>query len=828
MMKSYNYTLDIVDRDAESSEIKNDIMQSSKTKIHVIYSKSAIGKSSLTKKIRQICQNDSRHIISVKTNPENSTTNASDWVYIDRIFNSFNQYFTASDSQNKFSFVNYITNLKDKSLKKQIFENELERAVEYKSKFDLIFNFLYYCLKRIFQLKEFNPESIISSTSYNSKLIKARYIQHVMLKTNIFLTIDNIQNVDSVSWGFLLNWLNMSKSKRHYILLEYTLTSTSSFEKMLTMIEQIGDTGVQITFSELEKLSEEYVVDIVEQHFMHKPQDLDFNINLLNYYKTNSNGNLRQIIDYTIRYSPEKKEVKSPTAENLFSLNRVSKYIFAILANCNGTINLETLKVLLYQMQLSEDTIAESMIELKKKEIVDEGNQKVTVVHASLIDSWKSNSSLFKEFNTLAYQRMEKYFLNLWHSNTAKEQKDYAWVVLLQLYAVYNPCKIHVLLKEIKEKINNQISPSTTWKYLSLLIENTKNRMNELQEMYFQILQICFQMELYTEGYSCLCIMEKYINIFRNTKLLLFKSMYFSALDMHQENIELYENFLPLLSENSRTYFNLNMIVLCSYRSLNNYQKCCEIHKKLYSKRRLMNKYDYAIFLRLTNVYLSDDKALKYAMRSMRYFEKLNNSEQEAKSAITYSKLLSGLGYNRKAIKLILKAERLSANIYIGRHMIYNNQAAFLLMQGNYDDHVLFLLNQAECSAIVPYDQLSIIVNKLVWCYENQQYDMLDLLISKANYLMPAEPDEHVHVLIYYNLYLIYSRKRDEEKAKHYYNQAYINRNKCKFVQARFDKIPNKEMKWRLKHPWHICYLSFWTYDLDITNLSSDEYMHSS
>lgn len=827
-MKLYKYTLDVVDRDDESDEIKNDLIRSLQTRVHIIYSETAIGKSSLTKKVRQVCQNDSRHIISVKTNPENSTTNASDWVYIDKIFNCINQYFTSSESQHKFSFNNYINNIKDKSLKKLIFENALDHAGAFKSKFDLLFNFLYYWLRKIFHLKEFNSESIADSNSYNSRMIKARYIQYIMLNTNIFLTIDNIQNVDSVSWNFLLNWLNMSKSKRHYIILEYTLSSNYTFEKMLTMIEQISDTGVQISFSELEKLSEEYVVDIVEKHFMHKPQDLEFNINLLKHYRTNSNGNLRQIIDYTIRYTPEKKENKSPTADNLINLHRNSKYIFAILANCNGEIYLQTLKELLYQMQLSEDDISVSLDEMREKEIVNIESQKVSVVHASLIDSWKDNSSSFKEFNTLAYHRMEKYFTNLWYSDSAKGEKDYAWVVLLQLYAEYNPYKIQVLLKEINEKINNHISPSTTWKYLSLLIESSKDKIANLQEMYFQILQICFQMELYEEGYSCLCIMEKYINIFHNTKLLLFKAMYLSALDMHQDNIVLYESFVPLLDKNSRTYFNLNMIVLCSYRSLNNYQKCRTIHKELYSKHKLMNEYDYAIFMRLTNIYLSDDKALKYARKSMRYFSKLNKPDQEAKSIITYSKLLSGLGHNRKAVKLILKAEQLSADIYMGRHMIYNNQAAFLLMQGKYDNNILFLLNQAECSAIVPYDKLSIIVNKLVWSYENSQYDMLDLLTAKAKSLIPTEPDEHVHILIYYNLYLIYKQKGDEEKSNYYYNLAYINRNKCKFVQARFDNTKSKEMKWRLKHPWHVCYLSFWTYDLDADNLLSDEYKHSS
>ena len=303
--------------------------------------------------------------------------------------------------------------------------------------------------------------------------------------------------------------------------------------------------------------------------------------------------------------------------------------------------------------------------------------------------------------------------------------------------------------------------------------------------------------------------------------------MYLSALDMHQKNVELYEKFSPTLVSDSRAYFNLHMIVLCSFRSLNDYERCFQIHRLLYRKRKQMNKYDYAMFMRLTNVYLPDNKALFYARKSIYIFHKLGNYAQESKSMITYAKLLSGLGHNHKALSSILKAEQLLKNRYMGRHMIYNNQAAFLLMQGKTDDYILHLLNQAECSAIVPYDKLGIIVNKLVWCYQNKKYDILDLLISKATDLIPQEPDEHVHVLIYYNLYLVYSQMNNHSAAENYYRLAFNNSDKCKFVKARLDSVKTPEMKYRLKFPWHVCYLSFWTYDLDPT-LSDAEYTHSS
>lgn len=828
-MKSYEFISNIVDRDDESDEVKLDIKTSLHNKVRFIYAESAIGKSSLSKKIIEKCKNDNYnlHIISVKTKPENATTDASDWLYIDRIFDSINQYFNSASDYKHFCFEQYINSANDKFLKKQIYESIIERIFTCKTKTDFILVFLFYHIAKFLKIKEFNPQNIAENNSYNSRIIKARYIQFIFLNINLFLVIDNIQNIDTISWKFFLDWLNMSKNKNHYIILEYTLSSNYKFENMYQMMEDIKDTGTQVVFSQLEKLSPEFVIDVIEHHFPNKPQDLDFNISLLKHYKTDAKGNLRQLIDYTIGYTPNKKENPSPTSNNLLKLMPASKYAFAILVNCNGEISFDLLEKLLQQIQISNADIENTLTELKNKEIINIFNGKVVITHAFLIDTWKKNSVLFDEYNDLAYAKMEAHFLNVLNTEIENECRNYAWIILLQLYATYNPYKINTLLENINEKIIGQISIAKTWKYLSLLIDTTEQKIAQFENMYFHILQICFEIELYNEGYSCLCLMENSINILNNSRLLLFKSMYLSALDMHEQNIELYNKFLPMLEKNSRAYFNLNMIVLCSFRSLNNYKKCFEIHRILYQKRKLMNLHDYSMFLRLTNVYLSDDKALYYAHKSIKKFHKLGEQTQEAKSMITYAKLLSGLGHNHKALKIISKAERLLENKYIGRHMIYNNQAAFLLMEGKTDNSILFLLDQAECSAIVPYDQLGIIVNKLVWCYQNRRYDILNLLIAKANRLMPQEPDEHVHILIYYNLYLLYNQNGEHQTALKYYQKAYEGKEKCKFVKARLDNIITKEMKYRLKYPWHVCYLSFWTYDLQL-ELPVSEYVHSS
>lgn len=821
-MESYNFISEVIDREDESEEIKKDLRISQYNKVRFVYAPSAVGKSSLSKKVIEKYGYSDRFVIQVKTNPEISTSNISDWLYIDIIFDSINQHFSHSQTHKKYCFDSYIKSSKDQSLKRQLYECILEQVASCKSKIDLISIFLIYRIKKQLRIGEFDSYKITDSNSYNSRMIKIRYILYVLKNLDIFMVIDNIQNIDTVSWKYLLSWLSMTRDRRHYCLFEYTLSENHTFESMIKLMEQIRDTGLYVECSKLSKLPDEYVVDVIDKQFPYKPQDLNFNINLLNQYKSDPVGNIRKLIDYTINYSSndnyssKKKISDSPTLKNILNLkNIVSKYIFAILVHCNGEASKDLVNTLLESININLFDVENAMLELKNKQFIEDDDVKIKLFHSSLSDEWKNNKQLFEEYDKLAYANLEKYFSHILFESGDKNEKDYAWLFLLQIYSVNNPKKIQNLLLAINNAALEQVSPKNTWEYLSQLINYTKSDIFMLQEMYFSILKICFEMELYNEGYQCIKLMENALDINKINRLLLFKCMFLSALDKHEENINLYNKYIVTVSKYSRTYFNLKLIVLCSYRSLNQYDKCLEIHKELSKKRQLMDDYEYCMFLRLTNVYLSDNKAVSYAKKSVRKFHCLGNNIQESKSLITYAKLLAGLGHCKKAIALIKKSENLLNNKYIGRHMIYTNHAAFLLMKGIADDNVWLLLEQSECTAIVSYDKLAIIVNKLVWCYQNKYYDVLDSLIHKSKELIPMEPDEHVHVLIYYNLYLIFKQKGDIEKAKYYFKLSYDNKDKCRFVKARFDKTKCREMRYRLRYPWHICFLSYWTYDLD-------------
>lgn len=798
-----------VDRDIEKDEIIKEIYDDNSSKIHIIYSKTAIGKSALTTKILNNIQKFS--CIRVSTSPENNSSNSTEWLYIDLIFKKIYEYFKKSDDLN---FETYCR--KDELINKQINEILLNKFLEREGKSRFLSPLIYYIISRCLKINEFNIDNILSENTEISRRIKIKYIQYILSNQKIVLCIDNIQNIDKSSLKYLIDWVNETKKMCHYFLFEYTISDNHKTKNILLLAEQFSNTGVLVKYSELNRLPSEYAVDVVNQHFENKPDDFDFNIKVLNYFR-NSDGNIRELLDFTICFNNLPKgepnpDMTDPTFIHLNELNEKSQYILATIIYNNGIIDE---RILCEILKIDIKELQNNLSELKQNFFVKYDNGYIYISHASIVDNWQKNIIHFKATDDYVCHIVEKFYLTqLYKNHLDFVPTDMPWQILLQIYAKHNPKEIEKLLNQLYMGAVNNISQVQIWKYLKILIDCTQNRINDLQNLYFRILSMCFDLELYEEGFNCLVLMEKNFSNLENEKLLLHKSMYYAALDKHNENISLYETSIKKLAPYEKAYINLSLIVLCSYRSLNKNDECLKIHHDLLNNKNIKSKKEYAFFLRLTNIYLSDNVALKYAKKSIEIFREIGDLTQSGKSMITYAKLLSGLGKNNQAINVILKAEKLLQNTCIGQHMIFTNYAAFLLMKGIYDDNVWDLLNKAECSAKVPYDKLAIIVNKLVWCFENKKYDRIDLLISNAKNIIPNEPDKHVHILIYYNLYLIFSDMKNKKKAAYYYDLAYEDRNKCDFVKARIDGYINKDMKYRIKHPWHICYLSFWTYNV--------------
>ena len=81
-----------------------------------------------------------------------------------------------------------------------------------------------------------------------------------------------------------------------------------------------------------------------------------------------------------------------------------------------------------------------------------------------------------------------------------------------------------------------------------------------------------------------------------------------------------------------------------------------------------------------------------------------------------------------------------------------------MLLSGEFDCTVWDYLNIADQHSVSTYDKLSVIINKLAWCYENNAFVRLDLLKNQALELINKEPSKLMHCTAYYNLSIAYRK----------------------------------------------------------------------
>ena len=87
----------VVDRDEDADLILEDIQNNSQNRIHILYSKTAIGKSSLVTKILDKYDGLKYHVIRIKTIPNNNADDSA-WEFLEEIFKGISEYFEKLDT----------------------------------------------------------------------------------------------------------------------------------------------------------------------------------------------------------------------------------------------------------------------------------------------------------------------------------------------------------------------------------------------------------------------------------------------------------------------------------------------------------------------------------------------------------------------------------------------------------------------------------------------------------------------------------------------------------------------------------------------------------
>lgn len=824
MDRSFSQKYDgLVNRDAEIEKLLHTI-EKEVAEVDILYSRSGIGKSSLVKKlIFQLSEENIPNVILIKTLSHNVCSASREWLYIDFIFDAFNKHFEASGA---WSFQSFLSSGRSDIINKQMYEHRMNRACNISSIKKFFLDSVLSFAAKAQNLYAYNPYKISADNSMRARIIKAQYIEFILLTQRIIFMIDNVQNIDSTSFKFFLDWVNEAKGKKHYFLLQYTVTETTDLTALSELYEQISDTGICVKTIELANMPSNYVADIIENQITDKPTSIRFNLDALQHYETRSNGNLRELLDYVRRYKIIHGETQrhrefNSTVELMLALTPEAKSILAILVFSGGEVPKDVLTTI-WNEYFDGGEISPILQELKSSRIIDDKTKPKNIVidHASIITEWDSHIELFNGIDRMVYNRLELICVRILQDFTEPEDKKIAnyeaWQYLLHMYAKREPSKIMNLLEDLEAGLVSNLSAKNVWHYIKLLIQHTESELDKYKAVYYKLLSILYKLELFHEGMECLKKMEQKLPLTKNHLLILYKINFLTGLDQFNEAIALYQWASGFITEDDSIWYHLQLCILCSYRSINDIQQCKKIGKQVKTLKNWREKPEYAYYLRLMNIYLPNSAAIRHAYQSAKWFKLHGDSYQAGKSYITYSKLLASVGSYRKAIKVSQVAQKLLNQKMETSHFLCSNLAAYKLLRGERGIDIWQLLCQAELSASVPYSYLAIIVNKLAWCYENKDFNKIDFITNSAKKLLTMEPDEHIHALYYYNMHLISNIRHDEFMSKYYFKKAYELQDKCRFIAARISGVDKhrREIRCRLKRPWHVCFLSFWTYDL--------------
>lgn len=366
-----------------------------------------------------------------------------------------------------------------------------------------------------------------------------------------------------------------------YFILEFTHTPNS--DKFDKQREYFTELGAYVIKTELGPIDKTYIIDIVHRNVKNLSNDMAFNINVINHYEEVSLGNLRELIDYSVTY-----ERPNDTGES--ENNDIENGTYQILHNINNQETLAMLSLIIFHQGkikrkyaemifFPEIDISNAIHELLELNLIEETDTYYELKHASIIDQWEKHINEFQQINTVVYGRTKKYYLEYLESSNVNESNE-AWIRLLYLYSKVEPFEIKKLLPQLESQIIISISPEDSWDYIKQLYDIIKEDILKNKAVLFKLLEICYKLELYTNGYEILCYIENSGYLSESKLLLTHKLLYLSALDQHETVVELFENIKPEISLESRIGLNMMLACLSSYRYTGKITECLKIHEK--------------------------------------------------------------------------------------------------------------------------------------------------------------------------------------------------------------------------------------------------------
>lgn len=806
-----------VDRKAET-EILLSCINNQEADAIIIYSKTGIGKSTLSNRIMK--KSNGFIPIVIKTSPENKTETVTEGFFLSKIFNQMVHFFQEYSKEYKdCSFQYYLRSNKNEFVKKNSIEkytNEIDNTVSLKT---IGISLSKYILSKIFLLNEYNVYPKLLLDTKDSMLIANDYIKYLLKKLHILVNIDNLQNIDSYSLQLLTDWI-ATCNRNSIFLFEYTLSESCKINQLVQISVEWTSYDLEIKLLELKALNCDYALEALQKMHISTEESYEENHffeDAKQYYLHHSNGNIQKLIDFSLQYSQNSplKDCFDPTFERFKLLNSFEKLTLSIIILHGGEIVKNTLLYLMRNSPIPSATSIEKVLKKMEEELyLKQESNIISIVHSSIKDSWDNNSIALKKYDLIAFGVCEKYYnkVLLTPCLSPQENIDQATLFLLKIYSKYDPQKLEKLISTIGKLVSEQITPTHVWEYYLIFLNYIKGREKEHLSSLYGMVIFCFNHGLYQYCLYVIQILEQYLSDKNMDFLFAYKINCYAYLEA-DDAISYCEKYLLHYKTDSQRYMVYLLLMVC-YRSINKMDKVMCYVQKIQQIQNYSSMKEYGIFLRFSEIYMQRHEALPYVKQSIDYYQSINDSLMEARSRLTYFFLLAVTNDFSKASEELDACKSLVASTHYWEGILLLNEASLQLIQKKYGHATARMLKKAELSIYSTFDRLLTLTMELINEYESNHARINSCLIKQITQLLANESDKHLICLVAYDLYLYFSKINEKDTAKRYYS---IAEETCDYNLAVSMKMKGKRNPYTpnvFNTEWSIGFTFFWSVDV--------------
>lgn len=799
-----------VDRIEETKQIiryTKDIKESS---ILLIYAKTGVGKSTLTQKFMEVecAENENIKTVRVFTNKINSNNTVNG----DFLFNIFNAIRKTDLPSKKYSFDYYISHHKNPTHRKYVLEKILDDAKSNSTFKELSIKTLgAFIIKRCLKLSEYNYEKLLNDYTYQTFQIVSGYIEYVLKNIRMIINIDNIQNIDDISFKYIIEWITHLRDKKHLFLFEYTINDETR-QKVLQFRDNVQQLGVSIDLLELNNMDSEYAIEAAKNNTFQDCGNTKNDVpnEVIDYYNA-IDGNIRSLEDFIRQYnkSNSHKISYTPLIDVFNALSENERTILCAICLNSAEINVLELKYIFKDCKFDLKNCINSLE--KNYALIENKGNILSIKHASIYDEWKTtnNTKIYKS-NIIAYDYLKKHYENIIetieHNKNAK-----AFISLLKLYSTYEPDKVFDVFNNFDDSIRGFVTPEQLNEYIINIDKEIHMNAKAFVDFYYRMIDLCLETRLFKLANHLLLRIEEYSE---PAKFIFYYCNILYQSEQHSESVKFINDAIKY-TDNEYFIMYLRLFLLIAYRSLNDYKNVEIINNTIaLNIEKYKNTLFYAFYLRLSELRKLRIDAIKDVENSISLFEKMNLEIQTAKSRVALSFLYGVTGRISDAFEQTNKAEKTIVKEIAHKHIFFNNKAALYMLKGDFSTNVWSMLDTAELTALATFDKLAIYNNKLVYSIESLDWISAKLEKNKICKLLELETDKHIVAIIYYNLYLYYKNVKDVSNSERCLAKCHSLKAHCRSLNARLTGTTTGDgTDILLSNPWHVCFLDYW--DLD-------------